>query len=218
MHAIDHGYGIEMDLQLSADCQAIVFHDYHMSRLTGKSGPIQQVSYSDLAETQLSGSIDAIKNLPEILSLVDGKVPLLIELKDQDGAMGPNIGALEDATAAALVDYEGDVALMSFNPHSAERMKELCPDRPIGLVTCSYDPEVWSFSAERFGELREIPDFERIGAQFISHEASDLARDRVKELKESGAPILCWTIRSEEEASEALKTADNITFEGYLPA
>jgi len=66
--------------------------------------------------------------------------------------------------------------------------------------------------------LRTIPDYARVGASFISHEASDLARARVQDLKAEGADVLCWTIRSPEEEAQAREVAQNVTFEGYLPA
>ena len=216
--AIAQGFGIELDLQMSADRQPMVFHDYDLRRLTGHSGPIQSRDAQELGRMTLTGASNIIETLPVILDLVAGRAPLLIELKDQDGGMGPNIGVLEAETAKALDGYAGEAALMSFNPHSTARMKELAPERACGIVTSSYDPKAWPLSKQTCDRLRDIPDFERSGASFISHEASDLSRPRVTELKAGGADILCWTIRSEAEAQEALKVAQNITFEGYLPA
>lgn len=216
--AILHGFGIECDLQLSADQQPMVFHDYDLQRLTGQKGPIQGRDARDLKSMTLTGAANRIETLSSILDLVAGRVPLLIELKDQDGGMGPNIGALEVETAKALDGYNGDAAVMSFNPHSVARMKTLTPNRACGIVTSRYDPKIWPLSSQTCDRLRDIPDFETSGASFISHEASDLSRARVAQLKAAGADILCWTIRSEAEAEQALKIAQNITFEGYLPA
>ncbi len=216
--AIDAGFGIELDVQLSADQKAMVFHDYDMKRLAGLAGPIQQRASAELAEIALTDSTDTIHTLPEILELIDGKVPVLIEIKDQDGAMGPNIGRLEQAVADALADYKGHAAVMSFNPHCTATFRDMAPDIPCGLVTSAFDPDQWNLSLETCYRLRNIPDFDKVGAQFISHEAADLARDRIAEIRDAGFPVLCWTIRSEAQAKEALRYADNITFEGYLPA
>ncbi|MEO0767518.1 MAG: phosphodiesterase, partial [Pseudomonadota bacterium] len=114
--------------------------------------------------------------------------------------------------------YAGPVAVMSFNPHSVARMAELCPDIPRGLVTSAYDPKVWPLSEATCDTLRAIPDYDRVKASFISHEAADLSRSRVAELKAGGADILCWTIRSPEAEAEARKIAQNVTFEGYMAA
>lgn len=216
--AIDAGYGIEIDLQLTADNQAMVFHDYDMQRLTGLPGPIRKIPAQQASATQLLHVEDGIPPLEDVLQLVGGKVPLLIEFKDQDGAMGQNIGPLEQAAARALARYEGPVALMSFNPHSVAELGRLLPHLPRGLVTGAYNPENWPFSSEICDHLRKIPDFDRVGASFVSHEAHDLKRPRVAELKSRGVPILCWTIRSPAQEAEARQVADNVTFEGYLAA
>ena len=215
--AIAHGYGIEIDLQLTADEQAVVFHDYDLSRLTPEQGPIRQRRLADIQRIALThGDGETIPTLADILALVRGRVPLLVEIKDQDGAMGPQVGPLEQATAVALQDYEGPVAVMSFNPHSVSRMADLLPDLPRGLVTSGFDPEDWPLPVDTCDHLRLIPDFTSSRAGFISHDKPDLARDRVQALRQDGVPVLCWTIRSIEEEAQARLLADNITFEGYL--
>lgn len=214
--AIDNGHGIELDLQLSADNQAMVFHDDTLDRLAMAKGPVRAMSARALSQTRLKGGDEGIPTLSEVLKLVAGRVALLIEIKDQDGAMGPNIGQLEAATAAALEGYSGLVGLMSFNPHSVARMAELCPDIPRGLVTSSYRYYVnWPLPKATCDRLRDIPDYDRVGATFISHEVADLACPRVAALKRAGASIFCWTVRSPEVEAEARKVADNVTFEGY---
>lgn len=214
--AIDRGYGIEIDLQLSADGQAMVFHDYHLGRLTIEDGPIRMRSATELQRIPLRGGTDTIPTLPQVLEQVAGRTPLLIEIKDQDGGMGAAVGQLEKATAEALAGYTGPVALMSFNPHSVLKLGILCPDLPRGLTTSAFRPEDWAPLPPRtLDRLREIPDYDHSGASFISHEAADLSAPRVQDLSRRGADILCWTIRSPEEEAEARKIAANITFEGY---
>ncbi|WP_170571476.1 glycerophosphodiester phosphodiesterase family protein [Ruegeria atlantica] len=214
--AIEAGYGIEIDLQLTSDKRAMVFHDYDMARLTGQSGPIQQISAAQAQATQLLHADEGIPALDEVLEMVAGKVPLLIEFKDQDGAMGPDVGLLEADAVRALQGYDGPVALMSFNPNSVAELVRLAPHLPRGLVTCSYQPEIELLPQAVCDHLRDIPDFDRVGASFISHEVADLNRPRVTELKARGVPILCWTVRSPEQEAEARAVADNVTFEGYL--
>ncbi|MFN3208776.1 MAG: glycerophosphodiester phosphodiesterase family protein [Roseovarius sp.] len=217
--AMGRGYGIEIDLQLSRDGAAMVFHDYDMARLTGQPGPVQQRAAAALADVPLLGGNEGVPTLDEVLAQVAGRVPLLIELKDQHGQMGVTDGRLEQATAVALRDYDGPVAVMSFNPEMMVRMRDLAPGVARGLVTCDYTEEDWRLlRAEVRDRLREIPDFDRAGAGFVSHQARDLDRGRVAELQQAGADILCWTIRSPEEEAAARRVAGNITFEGYLPA
>ncbi|MBM1690559.1 glycerophosphodiester phosphodiesterase family protein [Sulfitobacter geojensis] len=216
--AIDAGYGIEIDVQLSADDAAMVFHDYALDRLTDQTGPIRLRGANDLAKIPLKGGDEGIPDLPEVLALVAGRVPLVIELKDQDGAMGPNIGALEQATADAVATYAGPLAVMSFNPNSVARMAELLPEVPRGIVTSAYRYADWPLSRATCDHLRDIPDYDRAQACFISHEVGDLSAPRVAALKAQGAMICCWTVRSAAQEAEARKLADNITFEGYAAA
>jgi glycerophosphoryl diester phosphodiesterase len=216
--AIEAGYGLEIDVQLSADGAAMVFHDYALDRLTAARGAIRQKSAAALSQVVLTGGDEGIPTLNEVLALVAGQVPLLVELKDQDGGMGPEVGPLEIATADALRGYDGLVAVMSFNPYSVAKMADLCPDTPRGIVTSAYRPEEWPLPTEICDHLREIPDYDRVKACFISHEVDDLDRPRVAELKAQGAMICCWTVTSVAMEAEARKIADNITFEGYRAA
>lgn len=217
--AMNAGYGIEIDLQLSKDGQAMVFHDYMLDRLTHERGPVRGRTAAELGKIVLAGGDEGIPTFAEVLDLVAGRVPLLVELKDQDGAMGDNLGPLEEASAAALQAYEGPLAFMSFNPNSVARLARLAPDVPRGLVTDGYKAENWALLPEKTrAHLRDIPDYDRTGACFISHGVNDLTRPRVAEIKATGAPILCWTVRSPEQEAEARRIADNITFEGYLSA
>lgn len=215
--AMSHGYGIEVDVQLSKDGVAMVFHDYHLGRLTAESGAVAQRTAAELGAITLTGGAAGIPTLTEVLARVDGAVPLLIEIKDQDGEMGENVGVLERAVAADLEDYTGDVAVMSFNPHAVIAFGEAAPHVPRGLVTSAFDPADWApLPARVCDHLRDIPDYDRTGATFISHEGPDLDRLRVADLKTQGAHILCWTIKSAAQEAEARKVADNVTFEGYL--
>ena len=214
--AIAAGYGIELDVQRSADDVAIVFHDDDMDRLTNLTGPFRTFGAAELGRTILSGSTDRIPTLKDVLALVAGKVPLLIEIKENWNSMEDTDGILEQAVAGALAGYAGPVAVMAFNPHCIAHMARLAPQVPRGLTTEAYDPVLNApIPADVCAHLREIPDYGRTGSSFISHQASDLGRPRVAALKAEGAAILCWTIKSAEAEAEARKIAQNITFEGY---
>ena len=221
--AIREGYGIEIDLQPSADGQAMVFHDDDLGRLTYDTGPVAGRSTAELQRIRVRASPEPIPTLRQVLAEVAGRVPLLIEIKDQSGVMGPTDGVLEAAAAAALQGYDGPVALMSFNPASVAHMARLAPEIPRGLTTYAFPAS--DFPADMGPELnahREalaaIADFDAVGASFISHHWRDLDRPRVAALKAQGAAVLCWTIRSTEEEAAARRIAQNITFEGYPAA
>lgn len=215
--AMEAGYGIELDLQLSSDGVAMVFHDYELGRLTGAKGAVAQQTATDLGTIPLLQDGDGIPTLGEVLALVDGRVPLLIEIKDQDGQMGPNIGPLGEAAAYCLRGYAGPFAVMSFNPHATAEMAQLLPEAPRGIVTDPYTADDWPLLPQTTREtLRAIPDYARTGSCFVSHNVTDLRAPRIAALKAEGAAILCWTVKSAEMEVEARKVADNITFEGYL--
>jgi len=214
--AIAGGYGIELDVQPSADGVAMVFHDYTLDRMTAAQGPVAARSAAELAAIPLNGGTEGIPTLAAFLALVAGRVPVLIEVKSQDEFTGEHTGALEAAVARDLAGYAGPVAVMSFNPFSVAAMARLAPDVPRGLTTWSWgeDPD-HPIPAALEDHLRAIPDYGPTGSSFISHEAADLARPRVADLKAQGAAVLCWTIRSPEAEAEARRIADNVTFEGY---
>ena len=214
--AITAGYGIEIDVQLSRDNLALVFHDDLLNRLTPADGPINTVTAAQAATIPLKGGDETIPTLSEVLDIVAGQVPLLIEIKDQDGDMGPNVGALESATLTAVQGYDGPLAIMSFNPNSVADIAHRAPDRAVGLVSQNVDHPLSGLSAAAKDRLRAAHQFESCGAVFLSHEAADLGAPHVAAIKAQGAPILCWTVRSAAEEFTARKVAHNVTFEGYV--
>ncbi len=214
--ALDAGYAMEIDLQLSRDGVPMVFHDYGLDRLTDAHGPVAQHTAAELGKIRLKGGDEGIPTLQEFLDLVDGKVPLLIEIKDQDGALGPHTGNMERAVCDILGQYDGPVALMSFNPHSIAKCAEYASDIPRGLVTDTFSSEKWKIMPRaRLDELVSIPDYERVGASFISHHWENLESDSVTRIRKLGGSILSWTIRSAEQEQQARENSDNVTFEHY---
>jgi glycerophosphoryl diester phosphodiesterase len=215
--AIARGYGIEIDLQMSKDGVPMVFHDYTLERMTAHTGAVAQCTAKELGGMVLNRGNEGIPTLAEFLNLVDAQVPMLVEIKDQDGALGPNVGALAKAACAVLQEYKGDAALMSFNPHTIAKCANFAPEIPRGLVTGPFLDKDWQLVPKaRRTELAEIADYNRVGASFISHNVGFLDMARVAELKDQGAAVFCWTVRSDEMEKIARKVADNITFEGYL--
>ena len=216
--AVARGYAIELDVQPSADGVAMAFHDDRLDRLTDATGPVERLTADALSRLTLRGGTAGIPRLAEVLGRVAGRVPLLVEIKDQDGDMGPDVGPLEDAVIAALDGYAGPVAVMSFNPHTVACLQNRAPHLPRGLVTSAFDARTWpDLSPATRDRLAGIPDLRRVGACFVSHEADALDMPRVAEIKAAGLPILCWTVRSPAQEAEARRIADTVTFEGYLP-
>lgn len=215
--AVAAGYAIEIDVQLSRDGVAMVFHDDDLDRLTHATGRVNTRDAAELGQLTLRDSTDTIPTLAQVLGIVAGQVPLLIELKDQTLILAESDGALERAVARDLQGYSGPVALMSFNPSMIAQMATLMPNLPRGLTTSSYDYADWDpVPHATCDRLRDIPDYDRVQASFISHQGDDLMRPRVAQIKASGGDILCWTIRTPDQEALVRQVAQNVTFEGYL--
>lgn len=214
--AIDAGYGIEVDIQQAAGGEAVVFHDYDLQRLAGIEGFVADTSLEELQKLRLLHTAEAMPTLAEVLRLVAGRVPLLLEIKDQDGRLGPNVGDLQDRVALGLKGYAGPVAVMSFNPQAVAAFTRAAPDIPAGLISCGFDEDEWPMlDEETRARLATIPDFEKSGASFVAHDVADLANPALAALKNGGVPVLAWTVRTPQQEALARATAANITFEGY---
>ncbi|WP_328803869.1 glycerophosphodiester phosphodiesterase family protein [Paracoccus xiamenensis] len=214
--AIAAGYGIELDVQPSAEGTPMVFHDYDLTRMCGDEGYIADRDAEDLAELRLLDTDEGIPSLVEVLREVAGRVPLLIEIKDQDGRLGRNIGELQNRVAAALSAYDGPVAVMSFNPHTVAAFGKAAPEVTRGLTSCDYPKEDWPMlDDDDRARLARLEDYPASGAEFLSHHWRDLDNPAVTALAAQGVPVLCWTIRSAAEEAEARKLANGITFENY---
>ena len=217
--AMQAGFPAEIDVQLTRDGRAVVFHDDALDRLTGDKGRVRERTAEERSIVWLKGGGGAIPTLDAVLRRVNGQIPLLIEIKDQTGALGADTGPLERAVGDALDDYRGPVAVMSFNPDSVARMASHASTVPRGLVTDPFEPKDWpDVPMSRLAHLRAIGDLSRAGASFVSHKATDLRTPALDKVRDAGLPILCWTIRSAgDEAAARAAGAANVTFEGYLP-
>lgn len=216
--AIAAGHAIELDVQPAADGTPLVFHDETLDRMTGAQGAVSALTVAQAAALRLAGTGEGIPTLAEVLALVSGRVPLLIEIKDQDGALGPAVGDLPAAVARALAGYQGPVAVMSFNPHAAAAFAAAAPGIAVGLTSCAFAADDWpEVPAGRRASLARLEDFDPVGASFISHDHADLANPAAQALRARGVPVLCWTIRSPQQQEAARRLAANITYEGFTP-
>ena len=214
--AVNAGYGIEIDLQLSSDGAAMVFHDERLERLTEESGLLSTRTAAELGAIPLRHGSEGIPTLSEVLDTIAGRVPLLIEVKDTDIPVGPRVGRLEQAVAECLTGYGGPVAVMSFNPHSVAALARFAPDVPRGLTVGGPEDSTYvGLPPAQVTALANMTDFDRVGACFVSYDHSLLDRPAVLALKTRGVPILCWTVRSPEQEAAARRFADNVTFDGY---
>lgn len=216
--AIAAGYGIELDVQPAADGTPLVFHDDDLPRLAGRAGLIRDLSVAEAGALSILGSGHGAPTLAGVLAEVAGRVPLLIEIKDQDGALGPDAGTLPARVAAVLAGYGGPVAVMSFNPHIVAAFHRVAAGVACGLTSCAFDADEWpDVPAARRQAAARLDMFDAAGCAFISHDKADLGSPAVAALRSRGVPVLCWTTRSAKEEQAARRIADNVTFEGYRP-
>ncbi len=217
--AVAAGYGVEIDVQLSADGRPMVIHDPTLDRTTEATGPVRAHTAQELGKIALRNSAgETVSTLADALAAIDGQVPLLLEIKDTSGDLGAGVGRLEAAVAREIAGYGGPLAVMSFNPHSVAAMAQLAPHVPRGLITCDFvNVTFLQAPPVRLAELATIPDYGRVGACFVSHHWKDLDNPLLAGLRAKGASVLTWTIKSHEQAAKVSGRVDNITFEHFLP-
>jgi glycerophosphoryl diester phosphodiesterase len=213
--AVAAGYGVEIDVQLSADGEAVVFHDDTLERLTGERGPVSGRRAAELGALVLKGSGETIPTLAEVLALLPAETPALIEIKDQGGRFdATGVGPLETRVAALLDGAPQALAVMSFNPESVAAFARLAPGRARGLVAGGGYRGIVPWRAARLAGAEAV---EAVGADFVSFHHAALPSPRSRALHEAGVAVLCWTIRSPAEAAAVAPHADAITFEGFRP-
>lgn len=202
--AIAAGYGIECDVQLTADDEAAVFHDFDLDRLTGKTGPIRGCTLAMLAAIPLDSG-ESIWTLADLLAEIAGRVPLLVEIKSGHGVP---VERLCRAVARALESYAGRVAVMSFDPQAVRWFALNAPRIVRGLVVTE-DGNPGAFAVSRGILARR---FAR--AEFIAHDVRDLPSPFAEAMRAAGLPLLTWTVRSPELRAVATAYADAPIAEG----
>jgi glycerophosphoryl diester phosphodiesterase len=202
--AIAAGSGIELDVQASAEGEAFVFHDEALDRLTGREGKFAAFSAADLTAIRLAGSDEAIPTLAEILRLVGGRAPLLIEVKSPDRS----VSSLCRAVAAALDGSSGPVGIMSFNPEVGHWFARHAPDRLRGLVVSEEGKKGFRGRIERKLSLW------RSRADFLAYDIRDLPSDFASAARRRGLKIFTWTVRTAGDRARAASSVDQVIYEG----
>ena len=215
--AIINGYGIEVDIQALNDGSPVIFHDEYLNRLTNKRGKVSNLMPTDLATIKLLNG-EKLPKLEELLDFVNGRVPILIEIKYQNGIMAMPLSKFLNKTAVSINRYRGPLAIMSFSPMVVEALQTLCPRFPRGLVTDDFFSSEWEFMEEKEKKaLCELNFLEKVKLDFISHNVKKPHSSQIFIAKREKLPMLCWTVRSNLEENEARNTFHNITFEDYFP-
>jgi glycerophosphoryl diester phosphodiesterase len=214
--AIAGGFSVEVDIQLARDGEAMVHHDFALDRLTQGSGLLADHSSAHLRQVRFRATDDRMMSLTDLLARVDGRAPLLIEIKSAF------TGDVRLALRAAnlLAGYRGPVALMSFDPEMISAVREAAPDIVRGVVAERRyaDPEWNDLSAGTKLMLRHLLHWPKTRFQFIAYRVADLPVPETRLARAFGVPVLAWTVRRRSDREAADRFADQMIFEGFQPS
>ncbi len=209
--AVENGYAIELDVRLTKDGELVVFHDDTLTRVTGIDKRVDELTLAELSELSLLGTDERIPTFSQVLTLVGGRVPLLVEIKEDIFKY-----AVTEATVKALREYSGEFIVESFNPLALSRFRRLYPEVPLGLLSFAYTkkPE-YKKMMYRLVELFTLNFLSR--PDFIAYDHNDYKNPPFKMLKALFRPSLfCWTTRTPEEEALAVEHGfRGIIFENY---
>ncbi len=213
--ALEGGYAIEVDLQLTADGEAVIFHDYTLDRLTTAKGRVLSQTVKELKQVAFRACSDKIQSLPELLEQVEGKATLMLELK----SLWQNVGPLEQRVADVLATYKGPASVMSFDPQSVTAFRAIAPHVVRGLVSERFEPlDEWRFlSVGQRLALRHGTHLQQCDPHFLHYHVKGLPYGPTRLFRKLGRPVLTWTVRTSKEREIAAKYADQMIFEGFRP-
>jgi glycerophosphoryl diester phosphodiesterase len=213
--AIDGGYAIECDLQLTRDGEAVVFHDDVLDRLTEATGRVIDRSSAEMKQIAIRGTHDRVQTISDLLDQVRGRVPLVIELKSHWDGSDRLVRRVVDCVAG----YSGDFGLMSFDPDVVSCLRRLAPGMTRGLVAeRATDSYYAMLPLARRRALQTLSHLPETRPQFISFYFRELPWAPIAAYRAAGHPVISWTIRSQAQAKDALRHTDQITFENFAPA
>ncbi|MBD9372398.1 glycerophosphodiester phosphodiesterase [Rhizobium sp. ARZ01] len=201
--AIDAGFAIECDLQYAADGVPVVFHDDDLQRVCSIPGDVRAKTSVELGMLSVGGTTDKVPTLTQLLKLANGRVPLVIELK---GRKDDDEGFV-DSVLEAIEDYNGPIALMSFDHWLLKDLKALDVPRPIGLTAEGADPETFFVHEEAM----------QLGLDFISYHYGHLPNPFITNERKAGVTVITWTVSNQEGIDKTRAEADQMTFEGFDP-
>ena len=211
--AVEGGYGIELDIRLSGDGELVVFHDDTLDRVCGREGKVIDFTADELATFKLSGTNDGIPRFSDVLALVDGKVPLLVEIKEDAG-----VSAVSEAACKMLKGYKGAYIVESFNPLSLKTVKDNMPEVARGILSHRYY-EYEPYRKPLYFLLQSLLLNFLCRPAFIAYDHRHAKAFGLRFVRGFfHVPTLAWTVKSAEAEAEARKNGfDGIIFEGYLP-
>jgi glycerophosphoryl diester phosphodiesterase len=214
--AIDANFGIECDIQLTADGEAMVHHDDALGRLTEGSGALLGLTADELRTVRFKDTPERMMSLGDLCALIKGRVPQVIEVKSHfDGDR-----ELVVRMSQVLASYRGPVAGMSFDPDQLLALRSLMPELPRGVIAeRTYEAADWpeATPAQR-EDMLHLRHALRTRPHFVAYRVDELpALAPWIGRHIFGRPLLTWTVRSPEQRQRAARYADQMIFEGFRP-
>ena len=212
--AMDAGFGIELDVRLCRDGELVVFHDDNLSRMCGIDGKVVDYTAEELAKIRLGNSDEGIPTLRQVLELVDGVVPLLIEIKKDLGE-----GKVAEKVLEVIGEYKGEYIVESFNPLALRTVRRARPDILLGILSCEYSKEEKYRGKLLYRLLEDMRLNFLFRPDFIAYEKSGRANGPLRFIRRTfGTPLYAWTVRSGIEERDAVRDGfDSVIFEDYIP-
>jgi len=214
--AIDGNFNIEVDLQLTADGEAMVHHDDALGRLTESSGPLLGMSSTQLKAVKFKDTSERMMSLGDLCALVEGRAPLVIEVKSHfDGDR-----KLVTRMAEVLASYRGPAVGMSFDPDQVLALRELMPELPRGIIAQrNYDDDYWKkLTLQQRRSMLHLRHAFHTRPHFVAFWVDQLPAPAPWIASNVfGLPLLAWTVRTPEQRERATRYADQMIFEGFRP-
>ena len=209
-NAVKHGYGCELDVQMTTDGTLVVFHDYDMARLTGVSGDIRNKSYEEIKNLKILNTKYGIPTFEEVLKVVDGKIPLLVEIKHHK-----HIGEMERKIKDALRNYHGEYAIESFNPRIVRWFYKNAPEIVRGQLSCTFKDDDVNPILKKL--LHALLFMKYNHSQFLAYDVDDITKNK-KVLKfKKQMPVITWSVKNKDQVTQLKEYFDNYIFEGFDP-
>ncbi|MBM3555027.1 MAG: glycerophosphodiester phosphodiesterase [Alphaproteobacteria bacterium] len=210
--AIEGGFAIELDVQLSADGVAMVFHDAKLARMTGAKGLIGARPAAALGRLHLLKTRETIPTLRQVLDEVGGREPILVEIKNNSARVGP----LEMATLAAIEGYRGAIAVQSFNPGTVAWFQQHAPHLPRGQLRHNIALSRGLSIAQKL-RYRALIRRDAGAPDFVGWNVAQITKREARRNNELRRPILVWTVRTERAKAKARALGANLIFEHIRP-
>jgi glycerophosphoryl diester phosphodiesterase len=210
--AVDQGYGIELDVQLTKDQQVVVAHDFHLKRICGVDREIDSLTYEELQQYPVFGTNQRIPLLTDVLHLVNGQVPLIVEIKYKK--VGSKIC---EKAQAILDDYQGVYCIESFHPQAVLWYRQNRPEICRGQLSSNFQKHDQVHTITHYIMRHLLTNFVT-APDFIAYDCRDyqaVSKNICRKLYH--CPSVAWTVRSQEQLEKIRDYYDYFIFEGFIP-